>query len=45
MTLYVAYDAIKMGLIKIDDAVLISKKAWATQGSRCLWKSEPGLSS
>lgn len=34
MTLYIAYDAIKMGLIKLDDAVLISKKAWATQGSK-----------
>lgn len=34
MTLYIAYDAIKMGLTKIDDGVLISKKAWATQGSK-----------
>jgi len=34
MTLYIAYDTIKMGLIKLDDAVLISKKAWATQGSK-----------
>ncbi len=34
MTLYIAYDTIKMGLIKPDDAVLISKKAWATQGSK-----------
>ena len=34
MTLYIAYDAIKMGLVKIDDGVLISKKAWATQGSK-----------
>lgn len=34
MTLYIAYDAMKMGLVKMDDSVLISKKAWATQGSK-----------
>jgi len=34
LTLYLAYDALKMGLVKPDDKVLISKKAWATKGSK-----------
>ena len=34
LTLYLAYDALEMGLIKPEDKVLISKKAWATQGSK-----------
>jgi D-alanyl-D-alanine carboxypeptidase (penicillin-binding protein 5/6) len=34
LTLYLAYDALEMGLVKPDDKVLISKKAWATQGSK-----------
>ena len=34
MTLYLTYDAIQAGLVKADDEVLISKKAWETQGSK-----------
>jgi len=34
MTLYLAYDALQAGLVKADDEVLISKKAWETQGSK-----------
>jgi len=34
MTLYLVYDALKMGLVKPDDEVLISRKAWATKGSK-----------
>jgi D-alanyl-D-alanine carboxypeptidase (penicillin-binding protein 5/6) len=34
MTLYLAFDAIKSGAVKPDDKVLISKKAWETQGSK-----------
>jgi len=34
LTLYLAYDAMKMGLITPDDKVLISKKAWVTSGSK-----------
>ena len=34
LTLYLAYDALKMGLVKLDDKVLISKKAWETKGSK-----------
>ena len=34
LTLYLAYDALKMGIVKSDDKVLISKKAWATKGSK-----------
>lgn len=34
MTLYIAFNYLKSGQIKIDDKVLISKKAWRTGGSR-----------
>ncbi len=34
LTLYLAYDALELGLVKPEDKVLISKKAWATQGSK-----------
>ena len=34
MTLYLAHDALKAGVVKPDDAVIISEKAWATQGSK-----------
>lgn len=34
MTLYLAYDAIEAGSVSADDEVLISKKAWETQGSK-----------
>ncbi|HEX4896645.1 MAG TPA: D-alanyl-D-alanine carboxypeptidase family protein [Solimonas sp.] len=34
MTDYIAFDELKKGNIKIDDPVLISEKAWRTEGSR-----------
>lgn len=34
MTAYVTFDAIKNGVINLDDKALISKKAWRTGGSR-----------
>ncbi len=34
LTLYLAYDALNMGLVKPEDKVLISKKAWETKGSK-----------
>jgi D-alanyl-D-alanine carboxypeptidase (penicillin-binding protein 5/6) len=34
MTAYVAFDELKQGHVKLDDQVLISEKAWRTQGSR-----------
>lgn len=34
LTLYLAYDALEMSLVRPDDKVLISKKAWATKGSK-----------
>ena len=34
LTLYLAYDAMKVGLVKSNDKVLISEKAWATKGSK-----------
>lgn len=34
LTLYLAYDALEMGLVKPEDDVFISEKAWATQGSK-----------
>lgn len=34
MTSYVVYDALKQGLISMDDAVTISEKAWRMKGSR-----------
>jgi D-alanyl-D-alanine carboxypeptidase (penicillin-binding protein 5/6) len=34
LTLYLAYDALEMGLVRPEDKVLISKKAWATKGSK-----------
>lgn len=40
MTLYIAYDYIKLGLLKLDEKVMISKKAWKTEGSRMFL--EPG---
>jgi len=38
MTLYVAFDALKHGQIKLDDQVTVSKKAWKTGGSRMFLK-------
>lgn len=34
MTSYVVYDALKQGLISLDDEVIISEKAWRMKGSR-----------
>jgi D-alanyl-D-alanine carboxypeptidase (penicillin-binding protein 5/6) len=34
MTLYMLFDALKRGDIKLTDAFHVSKKAWATQGSK-----------
>ena len=34
LTLYLSYDALKMGLVSPDDKALVSEKAWATKGSK-----------
>ncbi len=34
MTVYVAFDELKAGHIQLDDEVLISEKAWRSEGSR-----------
>jgi len=34
MTLYVVFDALKQGYVKMDDAFNVSEKAWKMQGSR-----------
>ena len=34
MTDYIAFEELERGRIKLDDAVLISEKAWRTEGSR-----------
>lgn len=38
MTLYVVFDALKNGQIKMDDMVTVSQKAWQTGGSRMFIK-------
>lgn len=38
MTMYIVSSALKNGQIKLDDKVLISKKAWQTEGSRMFVK-------
>jgi len=38
MTLYVAFDAIRGGQLKMDDLVTVSEKAWRTQGSKMFIK-------
>jgi serine-type D-Ala-D-Ala carboxypeptidase (penicillin-binding protein 5/6) len=38
MTLYLIYDAIRAGQIKIDDMVTVSEKAWRMQGSKMFIK-------
>jgi D-alanyl-D-alanine carboxypeptidase (penicillin-binding protein 5/6) len=38
MTLYVVYDAIRGGQIKIDDMVTVSERAWRMQGSKMFIK-------
>lgn len=34
MTAYIAFDELRQGHVKLDDEVLISEKAWRTEGSR-----------
>jgi D-alanyl-D-alanine carboxypeptidase (penicillin-binding protein 5/6) len=38
LTLYVIYDAIRAGQLKMDDLVTVSEKAWRTQGSKMFIK-------
>jgi serine-type D-Ala-D-Ala carboxypeptidase (penicillin-binding protein 5/6) len=38
MTLYVVYDAIRAGQIKMDDMVTVSERAWKMQGSKMFIK-------
>jgi D-alanyl-D-alanine carboxypeptidase (penicillin-binding protein 5/6) len=38
MTMYIVSSALKSGQIKLDDKVMISKKAWQTEGSRMFVK-------
>ncbi|NWF94234.1 MAG: serine hydrolase [Syntrophaceae bacterium] len=38
LTLYLAYDALRAGQIKMDDWVTVSEKAWRTQGSKMFIK-------
>ena len=38
MTLYVVFDAIRAGQLKMDDMVTVSEKAWRTQGSKMFIK-------
>jgi D-alanyl-D-alanine carboxypeptidase (penicillin-binding protein 5/6) len=38
MTLFVAYDAIRTGQIKMDDMVTVSERAWRMQGSKMFIK-------
>jgi D-alanyl-D-alanine carboxypeptidase (penicillin-binding protein 5/6) len=38
MTLYLIYDAIRAGQLKMDDMVTVSEKAWRTQGSKMFVK-------
>jgi D-alanyl-D-alanine carboxypeptidase (penicillin-binding protein 5/6) len=39
LTLYVAFDAIRAGNLKMDDVVTVSTKAWKTGGSKMFLKS------
>lgn len=38
LTLYVIFDAIRAGQLKMDDMVTVSEKAWKTQGSKMFIK-------
>jgi D-alanyl-D-alanine carboxypeptidase (penicillin-binding protein 5/6) len=38
LTLYVIYDAIRAGQLKMDDMVTVSERAWRTQGSKMFIK-------
>ena len=38
LTLYVVYDALRAGQLKLDDMVTVSERAWRTQGSKMFVK-------
>jgi len=38
MTLYIAFDAIRAGQLKVEDTAIVSEKAWRTQGSKMFIK-------
>ena len=38
LTLYLAFDALRAGQLKMDDLVTVSEKAWRTQGSKMFIK-------
>ena len=38
LTLYLAFDALRAGQLKMDDMVTVSEKAWRTQGSKMFIK-------
>lgn len=38
MTLYIAFDALRAGQLKMDDMATVSEKAWKTQGSKMFIK-------
>jgi D-alanyl-D-alanine carboxypeptidase (penicillin-binding protein 5/6) len=38
MTLYLAFDAIRAGQLKLEDTAIVSEKAWRTQGSKMFIK-------
>jgi D-alanyl-D-alanine carboxypeptidase (penicillin-binding protein 5/6) len=38
LTLYLAFDALRTGQLKMDDMVTVSEKAWRTQGSKMFLK-------
>jgi D-alanyl-D-alanine carboxypeptidase (penicillin-binding protein 5/6) len=40
MTLFIAYDYLDKGLIRMEEPVFISKKAWQTEGSRMFLEPE-----
>jgi D-alanyl-D-alanine carboxypeptidase (penicillin-binding protein 5/6) len=43
LTLYLAYDAIRGGQLKMDDMVTVSEKAWRAQGSKMFIKVGEGV--
>jgi serine-type D-Ala-D-Ala carboxypeptidase (penicillin-binding protein 5/6) len=44
MTLYITFDALKSGRLKLDNKVRVSKKAWGTGGSRMFLKENSKVS-
>jgi D-alanyl-D-alanine carboxypeptidase (penicillin-binding protein 5/6) len=43
LTLYLAFDALRAGQLKMDDMVTVSEKAWRTQGSKMFIKVGEGV--